>query len=113
MFAANTYTVRLVTADDATALCRLAGLDSSSAPKGPALIGEIDGVPAAAMSLLDGRVIADPFQHTEHLIACLRVRAGALRSYEAMPSLGQRMLMALRVPSRLITVPAALSAEPF
>ena len=60
MFPANGYIIRYATVDDVPALRRLAGLDSRNVFCGPALIGEIDGVPAAAVSLADGRVIADP-----------------------------------------------------
>ena len=56
----------------------------------------IAGSPAAALSLDDDRVIADPFRRTDHLVACLRSRAGAIRAYEATPSLSERMRAALR-----------------
>ena len=96
MLAANTYNLRLATQDDAAALRRLAELDSSAPLAGRVLIGEIAGSPAAALSLDDDRVLADPFRRTDHLLACLRIRAGAIRAHEATPSLSQRMRAALR-----------------
>jgi hypothetical protein len=96
MFAANTYNLRLATEDDADALRRLAELDSRPPLAGRVLIGEIGGSPAAALSLDDDRVIADPFRRTDHLVACLRIRAGAIRAHEATPSLSERMRAALR-----------------
>jgi hypothetical protein len=96
MFAANTYNLRLATQDDADALRRLAELDSGAPLAGRVLIGEIAGSPAAALSLNDDRVIADPFRRTDHLVACLRIRAGAIRAHESTPSLSERMRAALR-----------------
>ena len=95
MFAANTYKLRLATEDDADALRRLAELDSRAPLAGRVLIGEMAGSPAAALSLSDDRVIADPFRRTDHLVACMRIRAGAIRAYEATPSLSARLRAAL------------------
>ena len=61
MLPADTYVMRLATEQDADDLRRLAALDSARPLTGEVLIGEIDGVPAAARSLETGRTIADPF----------------------------------------------------
>ena len=100
MFAANTYVIRQATAQDAGALRRLAELDSAPQLTGRALIGEIDGAPAAALSLDDGAVVADPFHHTAQLVATMRVRAGAFHAYEATPSLRERLRAALPAAHR-------------
>ena len=109
MFAANTYKLRLATEDDADALRRLAELDSRAPLAGRVLIGEMAGSPAAALSLGDDRVIADPFRRTDHLVACLRIRAGAIRAYEATPSLTARMRAALRTRAASIVGPGVRS----
>jgi hypothetical protein len=83
MFAANTYVIHNV--------------DSQRPLAGPALVGEIGGRPAAAISLADGHVVADPFQHTAKLVAQLRMRARALRSHERTPVLRDRLRAAVRV----------------
>jgi hypothetical protein len=95
MFAGNTHVIRLATDEDAVALRRLAELDSQRPLAGRVLIGEIDATPAAAFSLADGRVIADPFRNTVSLVSYLRVRAQALHTYEATPSLRERIRAAL------------------
>jgi hypothetical protein len=95
MIAANRHYVRLATEDDAFALSGLAELDSQQPLAGRVLVGQINGTPAAALSLRDGRVIADPFQRTDHLVAALRMRAGAIRAFEVTPSLRERLLVAL------------------
>jgi hypothetical protein len=91
MYPTNAYHIRQATDADESALSRLADLDSQRPLSGPALIGEIDGNPAAAVSLTDGRVIADPFKQTAVLSQLLHMRAGALRAYSRTPSLPERM----------------------
>ena len=106
MFPANAYVVRLASERDATAVRQLAEIDGASHPLiEPVLIGEIDGRPAAAISLTDGRIVADPFQATSHLRPILRLRADALRAYSHAPSLRVRLLAGLRV--RRIVHPVA------
>ena len=96
MFSATTYTIRLATPADEAALRSLAELDSqTSLTTGPVLVGELDGKPEAALSLLDGRVVANPFLPTAQLRAHLRIRAGALVAYERTPSLSARIRAAL------------------
>ena len=95
MFAANTYVIRHHAGAD-----RLAELDSQRPLTGPALVGEIDGRPAAAISLDDGRVVADPFQHTAQLVALLRMRARALTAAGREPSVRERLRAAVRIPGR-------------
>jgi hypothetical protein len=96
MFGGNTHVIRIATLDDDRALRRLAELDSQRPLSGRVLIGEIDGQPAAAISLADERVIADPFQPTSHLVVLLGLRAGALRAHQQTPSLADRVRDALR-----------------
>ena len=63
---------------DAAALERLAGRDSAAPLTGAVLAAEADGELLAAISLDDGRVIADPFAHTAALVDLLRTRAAQL-----------------------------------
>ena len=72
------FTVRALHDADAVALERLAGLDSASLPAGEALGAEINGELVAAISLVDGSVIADPFRPTTSAIELLRLRARQL-----------------------------------
>ena len=109
MFSATAYTIRIATAEDDPALRRLADIDSQDPlTAGPVLLGEVDGKPQAAVSLADGRVVANPFVPTAHLLAHLRMRAGALGAYERMPSLPARLRAALSgsVLSRPVLAPA-------
>lgn len=95
MHPANAYVIRQATEPDQAALQRLAELDGQRPLAGPALVAEIRGKPAAAASLADGRVIADPFKQTAVARQVLRMRVGALRAYSRTPSLAERMREAL------------------
>jgi hypothetical protein len=99
MLPADTSVIRLATEHDADALRRLAALDSARPLTGRVLIGEIDGVPAAARSLATGRTIADPFLPTARLCVYLRVRAAGLEAVRREPLLARRMLAAVRRPA--------------
>jgi hypothetical protein len=95
MFSATTHIIRPATDQDDITLQSLAVLDSRRPLSGPVLIGEADGRAVAAISLADGRVVADPFVHTAHLAALLRMRASALIAYERQPSLRERIRAAM------------------
>jgi hypothetical protein len=72
-------TVRLADHDDDEVSDVLAELDSAPALIGPRLLALADGWPVAAISLRDGRVVANPFAPTEQAVAVLRLRASQLR----------------------------------
>ena len=65
--------------DEDADLRRLAELDSAEPLRTPALVAIVDGEPVAALSLADGRAVADPFLPTADVVALLRERAGGLR----------------------------------
>jgi hypothetical protein len=54
-------------------LDRLAELDSAEPLDGEVVIGRIDGEVRAALSLRDGRVVADPFVRTTDLVEVLKL----------------------------------------
>jgi hypothetical protein len=91
MYPANAYIIRQATVDDVAALHRLAEVDSQKPLYGPVLVGEVDGTPVAAVSLVDGRIIADPFHSTATLRQLLQMRFRALRTYSTTPWLPERL----------------------
>ena len=105
MFAANTYRIRLANDEDIDTLHDLAARNSELWLDGTVLIGEIDGDGAAALSLSDGRVIADPSRRIDHLVANLRVRAESIWAHESTPSLSDRLLAALPARHRMSAIP--------
>jgi hypothetical protein len=56
---------------------RVAALDSARVPRSPLLVAEVDGEIRAALSLDDGRSVADPFHSSLDLVDLLRARADA------------------------------------
>ena len=96
MFAANAYVIRHAAPADADALRDLAQLDGKRPLSGRVLIGEIGGRPAAAVSLADGRVVADPFLPTARLTPLLHMRARSLLAAERVPSVRDRIRAGLR-----------------
>jgi hypothetical protein len=86
----NPFTFRHAQPSDEPTLRWLAALAAEPVLPRPALIGDIDGLPAAAISVADGRVVADPHRGTAALAARLRLhRSGwrAQRSPDAVRAL--------------------------
>ena len=77
MTPSTSLTIRLAREDDRASLASLAQLDSGRAPAHPVLLAEADGGVVAALSLLDGTAVADPFRPTADVVDLLRVRASA------------------------------------
>jgi hypothetical protein len=71
-------TLRPAVAGDAFAIARLAALDSADTLTGEVLLAESRGHPVAALSLRDGRAVADPFTSSAQAVALLQLRAGQL-----------------------------------
>jgi hypothetical protein len=92
MYPANAYVIRQATIDDQDTIERIAALDGQRPLTGArVLIGEIDGLPAAAISLSDGRVVADPFQFTAQLIPVLQMRRRSLLALAQRPNVRDRV----------------------
>lgn len=76
---ASTIALRLAAGDEAHVVRRLAALDNAPAlSEGGVLLALVDGEAVAAISLADGRVVADPFVPTQEAVALLRLRANHL-----------------------------------
>ena len=74
----SSVVIRMATAADRPELERLAQLDSTGAPDGPTLIGEVQGKAVVVVSLADGRAIADPFVTAAPILELVRLRARQL-----------------------------------
>jgi hypothetical protein len=88
--------IRPATDEDRELISRIASLDSSSPIEGPALIGEIDGVAVAVLSLSDGRVVANPFRRTAELVAVMRAQAKSMGVAHPQRWFTRRLRAALR-----------------
>ena len=74
------FIVRLAEAGDEGLLRRLAALDSSRLPAGPLLVGEMGGGIQAAVPVMGGKPIANPFVRTAELVSVLQLRAEQMRA---------------------------------
>lgn len=70
--------LRLCRVADNDALERLAKLEGRPAPAGRYVVAEVDGALVAAVSLVSGLVLADPFRPTAELLPLLELRAAQL-----------------------------------
>lgn len=68
--------VRSAHPDEAGTIRRLAQLDSAPDLAGEILVATVDADVVAALSLEDGRVVANPFVLTSDALELLRARAG-------------------------------------
>jgi len=76
-------TIRQATSADAFALRRLAALDDARALRGEVLLAEHAGDVRAALSLENGRSIANPFAPTADLVEMLRARGRSVETIAA------------------------------
>ncbi|MDP9344229.1 MAG: hypothetical protein M3P44_00630 [Actinomycetota bacterium] len=86
MSPASTIIIRRAVTGDIAGLARLAALDSARPLAGEVLLAEHDGQTRAALSLRDGRTIADPFLPTAADVALLRTRAALMHGSGRVPS---------------------------
>jgi hypothetical protein len=87
--------IRPATDDDASAVARVAALDSARVPAGELLLGIEDGEVRAAVAVATGEAIADPFHPTADIVAHLRMRASRLREDRAIVVPRRRRLRSL------------------
>jgi hypothetical protein len=73
--------LRMAGADEAGVVACLAALDSGRPLEGHTLVAVVDGKLVAAISLSDGRVVADPFVPTKDARVLLETRAAQLASW--------------------------------
>ncbi|HEX3317706.1 MAG TPA: hypothetical protein VHR88_06790 [Solirubrobacteraceae bacterium] len=91
----QSLTIRIAYPDDRAALERLATLDARPLPSEPLLVADVDGEPWAAVSLLDGGAVADPFRPSGALVDLLQARRRQLDAAPARRAL-RRVTAALR-----------------
>jgi hypothetical protein len=90
--------LRTARGDDDADLLRLAALDGARPLAGQALVAEENGAIVAALCVSTGRVVADPFSPSLHLVQLLRQHA-VRRHAPASAPLGRRPLRRLKLSS--------------
>jgi hypothetical protein len=96
MLPTNAITIRTATDTDDEALRQLAILDTRRPLGGRILVAEEDGAVTAALSLDEGRAIANPFEPSAAALELLRARARALHAQAFRPSPRERLLAPIR-----------------
>jgi hypothetical protein len=81
----SSLALRPAAAADAAALARLAALDSAAPLQGAALLAYRGVQLLAAISLADGRIVADPFERTAEATELLHIRARQLAAGRPSP----------------------------
>jgi hypothetical protein len=81
----NTLALRVAHTDEAPVVRRLAALDDARPLDGDVLLALVDGEAVAAVSLDDGRVVANPFLRTADTVSLLSLRAAQLSGAPASP----------------------------
>ncbi|MBV9337127.1 MAG: hypothetical protein JO243_14680 [Solirubrobacterales bacterium] len=74
----STLALQVAQADDDSVVRLLADLDDSRPLEGDVLLALVDGEAVAAVSLGDGRVVANPFRRTADTVTLLSLRASQL-----------------------------------
>jgi hypothetical protein len=87
----ETLTLRHATALDGAAIARLVELEEADGLTGAALVAELDGTILAAISLTDGRVVADIFKPTADLARMLGDRRRQLLATHATEARPRRL----------------------
>jgi hypothetical protein len=94
MSTAKDIELRFARPDEADGVRRLAELDSAPELTGQVVIALLNGEPVAGLSLLDERVVANPFVSTREAVTLLRLRAEQLS--DAPTHRSARLMLRLR-----------------
>ena len=89
------FTIRRAEESDDPTLGYLASMAFEPAVRRPALVGEVDGVPVAAISLADGRVVADPYHSVPGLEHHLLLHRSGWRARGSRDEMRRRVRAAL------------------
>ncbi len=71
--------IRLAGGRDADAVTLLEQMEQRTLSAGPHLVAEVDGRVVAAVAVVDGTAVGNPFEHTTAAVELLRLRARQLR----------------------------------
>jgi hypothetical protein len=91
MFPANAHVIRDIRVDDVPELVRLGWDSEEDWPTGQILIGEIDGVVAAALAIDENRAVLTSVSGAPYLLAQMRARAAGIQAHRRTPSVADRI----------------------
>jgi hypothetical protein len=96
MFSATAFKIRDARVEDVPELVRLGWATEESWPTGQILVGEIDGVIAAALAIDENRSVAASVPRAPYLLAHMRARAAGILAYRRTPSVADRFREQMR-----------------
>jgi hypothetical protein len=91
MYSATTFDIRDARVDDVPELVRLGWATHENWPTGQILVGEIDGVVAAALAIDENRAVAAAVPGAPYLLAHMRARAAGIEAYKRTPAVADRI----------------------
>jgi hypothetical protein len=91
MFSATAYVIRDIRVDDVPELVRLGWSTQELWPSGHVLVGEIDGVVAAALAIDENRAVTAAVAAAPRLLAHMRARAAGIKAHRETPAVSDRI----------------------
>ena len=91
MFSATGHLIRDARVADVPELVRLGWDTEEGWPEGQILVGEIDGVVAAALAVDENRAVLAPTRAAPYLLARMRARARGIEAFRRTPSVADRI----------------------
>jgi hypothetical protein len=96
MFSATAHVIRDIRVDDVPELVRLGWATREDWPTGHILVGELNGVVAAALAIDENRSIAAEMPAAPRLLAHMRARAAGIQAHKRTPSVADRIRERMR-----------------
>ena len=96
MFSATAHVIRDIRVDDVPELVRLGWATREDWPTGHILIGELNGVVAAALAIDENRTLAADVDGAPFLLAHMRARAAGIKAHQRTPSVAERIRERMR-----------------
>src|SRR5687767_10854468 len=91
MYSANAFVIRDARVDDVPELVRLGWSTQEEWPSGQIIVGEIDGVVAAALAIDENRALTAAVARAPYLLAHMRARAAGILAHRRTPSVAERI----------------------
>jgi len=91
MYSATAFAIRDARVDDVPELVRLGWSTQAEWPSGQIIVGEIDGVVAAALATVEDRAVTADVARAPYLLARMRARAAGSLANRRTPSVAERM----------------------
>ena len=96
MFSATAHVIRDIRVDDVPELVRLGWATREDWPTGHILIGDLNGVVAAALAIDENRTLTADVDGAPFLLAHMRARAAGIKAHQRTPSVAERIRERMR-----------------